>query len=45
MHMRDAGRDVLLFPAANACLVFGHALIPHLYNLAPAEDHPAAALD
>jgi hypothetical protein len=43
--MRDAGGDVFLFPAANACLVFGHALFPHLYKLAPAEDHAPAALD
>jgi hypothetical protein len=43
--MSDAGSDVLLFPAANACLVFGHALFPHLHELASAEDHAPAALD
>src|SRR5262249_58451682 len=42
VHVGDAGGDVLLFPAANACLVFGHALFPHLHELTPAEDHASA---
>jgi hypothetical protein len=45
MHMSDARGDVFLFPAANECLVFGHALFPHLHKLAPAEDHASAKLD